>query len=102
MRFGCQLTGAFLRSSRLPNYLVSDGVAQISRDIVDGYAKQRKEGIEAVRQDAKEIFLGNTPSNLITRWLDIEVDTDEELLACAKRCDLIVAPPEIKRATVTM
>ena len=49
LRFGYQLTGAFLSSSRLPNYVVSDGITPISGDIVDGYAKQRKDEIAVGR-----------------------------------------------------
>lgn len=98
LRFGCPLTGAFLRSSRLPNYMFADAITPISQDALDGYLQERMSEVEAASQAAKKLFDANVPTQVKTRWLDIEGETDDELIACAKRHDLVIIPPEIMPA----
>lgn len=94
-RFNCSVTGAFVRASRLPNYIVSDAVTPIPGYVLEEYAQKHAAEVEAATQAAKQVFLGNIPSHLTTHWLDIEGDTDDQLVACAMRHDLVILPPEI-------
>lgn len=94
-RFACSLTGVFLESRRIPAYLFADGMTPISQDVLERYVAERAVEIEAATQAAKDTFLSTVPRGLSTHWLDIDGDTDDQLVACAKRHDLVVLPPQI-------
>lgn len=98
VRFGCPLTGAFLRSSRLPGYFVADAITPTPQDVLDGYLQERMNEIYAASQAARQLFQANVPGQVTTHWLDIEGETDDELITCAKRHDLAIIPPEITPA----
>lgn len=97
-RFGCSLTGVFLQSGRIPRYLFADGLAPISQDVLDSYMAERAVAVEAATKAAQEVFFSAVPSGLSTHWLDIEGDADDQLIACAKRHDLVILPPQITPA----
>ncbi|MDP3491894.1 MAG: universal stress protein [Hyphomonadaceae bacterium] len=97
-RFSCTLTGAFLSSSRLPRYLVGDVLTPIPQDVQDGYVQERQTAIAAASKAAKEVFASVIPHDVRTHWLDIDGYNDDRLIACAKRHDLVILPPEITPA----
>lgn len=98
-RFNCPLTGAFLRSTRLPDYMFADAVTPMPQDVLDAYLREQMREIEGVSNQARETFrahLGRDP--ITTRWLDVDAENDEQFIHCAKRHDLTIMPPEITPA----
>lgn len=94
-RFNCPLTGGFAYSSKLPRYVVADAITPISQGVLEAYLAEQAEAIAAASGAARDVFMANLSNKAIaTRWLDVE--TDDQLLATAKRHDLVILPPEIK------
>lgn len=97
-RFACTLTGAFLSSSRLPKYLVGDVLTPVPQDVLEGYARERETAVEAASKAAREVFAAGIPRGVRSHWLNIDGDSDDQLIACAKRHDLVILPPQIAPA----
>lgn len=98
-RFNCPLTGVFRRSSRLPRHMFADAIIPMTQDVLDGRIEERTREIEAVSNQAREVFrahLGREPITM--RWLDIDDENGDQLIHCAKRHDLTVLPPELTPA----
>lgn len=97
-RFGCPLTGAFVASSRLPDYMFADVVSLMPQDVLDGYLKECVERIEVASNTGRATFsriAGLAPK---TRWVDVNGDSKDDLVACARRHDLVILPPLIEPA----
>lgn len=98
-RFKCPLTGGFAYSSKLPNYVVADAITPISQGVLDTYLAEQVQAIGAASSAARDVFTENLGGEKVTtRWLDIDIEADDQLIVTAKRHDLVVLPPEIKPA----
>lgn len=96
-RFKCPLTGGFAYSSKLPRYVVADAITPISEGVLDAYLAEQAQAIAKASGAARDVFMASLADTTIqTRWLDVDVETDDQMLAAAKRHDLVILPSEIK------
>lgn len=97
VRFKCPLTGGFVYSSKVPRYVVADAITPISQGVLDAYRAEQAEAISKASGLAKDVFMASLADKAIhTRWLDVDLETDNQMLATAKRHDLVILPSEIK------
>lgn len=97
-RFGCPVTGAFVVSSRLPEYMFADVISPMPRDVIDSYLKECVELIQKASNDAFTSFSSLVGPAPTTRWMDVNGDSKDDLIGCARRHDLTVLPPVIEPA----
>jgi len=96
-RFKCPLTAGFAYSSKLPRYVVADAITPISEGVLDAYLAEQAQAIAKASGAAKDVFMASLADKTIqTRWLDVDVETDDQMLATAKRHDLVILPSEFK------
>jgi nucleotide-binding universal stress UspA family protein len=94
-RFKAELTGVFLKSERIPYYVIGDGLV-VPTVNVDGFVQERAEEIAKGSAAARSMFAEIAQAaGVATRWLDVNADTDLTLAACARRHDLSVLPVEM-------
>lgn len=95
-RFRCPVTGMFLRSNRIPGNLLSEAATPMPQDVLDGYLDERMQVIEQASASAKEAFLaGLGAASKMSRWLDVNGDSPDEPIACARHHDLVIVPPRM-------
>jgi nucleotide-binding universal stress UspA family protein len=98
-RFKSALTGVFLQSSRVPNYLVGDVMAVPPVDNLDRAIEERSKQMAAASGAARSTFdAAARDACLPFYWLDIDGDSEEELIGCARRHDLAILPSRIVSA----
>ena len=98
-RFNCPLTGAFLSTSKMPSILITEAISPMSQGVVDGYLAERAGEIEKMRAAAQHLFTTTIGKAAIkTHWLDIDCDTNDQLVASVRRHDLAILPPEMTPA----
>jgi nucleotide-binding universal stress UspA family protein len=96
LRFKCAITGVFLKSEFVPNYIVGEGMALPSENVerfIEERAEETGKAIKAARQVFEEAA---RVACVPLHWLDINGDDPAALIACARRHDLAVLPPEMK------
>lgn len=94
-RFGAELTGVFLKSERVPYYLVGDGLVVPTVNVED-YFKEREQEIATESAKARkslEAAVGEAP--IPTHWIELNADDDLTLAACACRHDLSILPRQM-------
>ena len=96
LRFKCALTGVFLKSEFIPSYIVGDGMMLPSEN-VEAFIEERREETGKAMAAARLMFAeAARAASIPFHWLDINGDAPDELIACARRHDLAVLPPEMK------
>jgi len=95
-RFKARLTGVFLKSEMIPAYLVGEG-AVMAAEVVEKFLKERREQVASAGAAARLLFDPIAlDAGVPFHWLDINGDNDDELVACARRHDLVVLPRAIR------
>lgn len=95
-RFQCQITGVFLRSDRVPQAILSEAATPMPQDVLDGVVNERRQVIEQAILSAKNAFLRGLGSTAkMARWLDVNGDSADEMIMCARRHDLVIVPPKM-------
>jgi len=97
-RFGAELTGVFLKSERVPYYVVGDGLVAPTVN-VETYFREREQEIatESTKARAMLATAVGTAGGLPTyHWIDLNADDDLSLAACARRHDLSILPREMR------
>lgn len=93
-RSQAHLTGVFLKSEFLRNYMAGEAVAYLPPDVLDQLLRDHAAGVVKASEAARKIFdevAGE--AGVATDWRLIEGDDDAPLTACARRFDLSVLPP---------
>jgi nucleotide-binding universal stress UspA family protein len=98
-RFECALTGVFLKSDIHARYIAADAVAPLAIEELLSASAERLQGIQKASSAARHMFDECARVNRFPfHWLVINGDSHDELVACAKRHDLAILPPEMKAA----
>jgi nucleotide-binding universal stress UspA family protein len=97
-RFKCFLTGVFLKSEAAPAYLIDDAISMPTENL-ERYLEERAARISKACTSARSMFAEVVNSaGLPFHWAEVNGDTDADLIACARRHDLIILPPTMKPA----
>lgn len=92
VRFKSFLTGVFLKADTVPAHLVSDAITTPTANI-DQRLEERACQMFAACASARSIFNCTVDEASIPfRWVEIGGDRNDELVACARRHDLVVVP----------
>jgi nucleotide-binding universal stress UspA family protein len=98
VRFKSFLTGVFLMAEAAPAHMVSDAITTPTKNL-ERYLDERSQKITQICSSARSAFnLTVGDAGLPFHWLEVNGDRDEELIACARRHDLVVMPPTMKAA----
>ncbi|MDP3739233.1 MAG: universal stress protein [Hyphomonadaceae bacterium] len=96
LRFKCAVTGVFLKSEFVPNYIVGEGMVLPSEN-VEAFIEERREETNKAMLAARRVFDEAARGACIPfHWLDINGDSPADLIDCARRHDLAILPPEMK------
>ncbi len=96
-RFKCALTGFFLRSELLPSYFVGDGMVALPSENIERFFEERMEETNKASAAARAMFdEAARRAGIPFYWLDVNGDSDEQLVGCARRHDLAILPAEMK------
>lgn len=93
-RLGAQLTGVFLKSDFLRNYMAGEAVVYTATDILDRLIKDHLAGVARAADAAREQFervAGET--GVVSDWRTVDGDDAAPLAAGARRFDLTILPP---------
>lgn len=95
-RADAQLTGAFLKSEFLRNYMAGDAIVYTTTDVLDLLVRDHLAAVAAAAEEAREMFESAAgDAGVVSRWLTLDGDDGEALAAAARRFDLTVVPPEM-------
>lgn len=93
-RFGAQLTGVFLKSDFLRNYMAGEALAYLPPDTIERLLKDHADGVNAASEAGREVLEGAAGEAGVTSdWLTIAGDDEAALSNCARRFDLTILPP---------
>lgn len=93
-KFQAQLTGVFLKSEFLQNYMAADAMAYMSPSDIDRLLKEHAAATLKASEDARERFeRAASEAGVVSDWQVIDGDYDGALIAYARRFDLTVMPP---------
>ena len=95
-RSEAQLTGVFLKSEFLRNYMTGEAAVYTATDVLDLLVKEHLAAVASAADEAREMFESAAgDAGIVSRWLTIDGDDGEALSATARRFDLTVIPPEM-------
>jgi nucleotide-binding universal stress UspA family protein len=98
-RFKCTLTGVFLKSEQVPDYVAADSFAAVPGDFLERSLEERKAETAKASAAARSMFdEAVQKAEIPFYWLDVNGDTGAQLAACARRHDLTILPTEMKPA----
>jgi nucleotide-binding universal stress UspA family protein len=98
-RFKCSVTGVFLKSVQYPNYVIADAILPPAGDVLELAIAERTQEVCKVSTAARAMFNEAVQeAGVPFHWLDVNGDSETELVACARRHDLAILPPEMKPA----
>lgn len=93
-RFQAQLTGVFLSSAFLRNYMAAESLLSMSPTEVDRLLKDHADANLKASEDSRMLFERAAGEAAVTSdWQVIDGDGDAALIAHARRVDLTVLPP---------
>lgn len=93
-RSQAHLTGVFLKSEFLRNYMAGEAVAYLPPDVLDQLLRDHAAGVGKASEAARKLFDEVArEAGVATDWRLIDGDDDAPLTACARRSDLTVLPP---------
>lgn len=91
-RLGASLTGLFLRSDAVPGFVAGD--AFTAGIAIEAYIEERDANLAAASQKARAIFdPAVRDSGVAADWIEINGDSDSDVLAAVRRFDLTIFPP---------
>lgn len=89
-----QLVGVFLKSEFLQNYGAGEAIAYMPPYDIDALLKEHAAAVAQASERAREVFERVAgEAGVASEWRVIGGDTDDALVACARRTDLAVFPP---------
>lgn len=93
-RSQAHLTGVFLKSDFLRNYMAGEAVAYLPPDVLDQLLRDHAAAVVKASEAARRAFdAAARDAGVVSDWQLIEGDDADALSACARRCDLSVLPP---------
>lgn len=93
-RLGARLSGVFLKSDFLRNYMAGEAVVYTATDILDRLIKDHLAGVARACEAARERFERTAgEAGLTSEWRIVDGDDAGPLAAGARRFDLTVFPP---------
>jgi nucleotide-binding universal stress UspA family protein len=96
-RFKCGLTGVFLRSESYPKYVIADAILPPAGGVLELAIAERTEQVCKANAAARAVFEEAVrDSHIPFWWITVNGDSEAELIACARRHDLAILPPEMK------
>jgi nucleotide-binding universal stress UspA family protein len=97
-RFESFLTGVFLKTETVPAHMVGDAITMPTENL-ERYLEERAEKIFQACTSARSMFnRAMEDACLPFDWLEVNGDRDADLIACARRHDLVILPPAMKAA----
>lgn len=92
-RFSAHLTGVFLKSRFLNQYMAAEGLGGLPPDLIDNMIREHEKAVDRASDAARQIFeAAAAETKASSDWLPIEGDVDSDLFACARRSDLTIFP----------
>ena len=90
-RFRAHLTGLFLRTEFLRQYLVPDAIAGLPPAEIHRLVKEHEDAVAADAEQARLMFeAAAAEAGAASDWLTVNGDSADDLIACARRADLTV------------
>lgn len=88
-----QLIGAFLKSEFLHTYGAGEAIAYMSPANIEAVLQDHAAAVQKAADRARETFdRAAGEAGVVSEWRVVNGDTDDALLACARRTDLAVFP----------
>lgn len=97
-RFGCPVTGAFVSSSPFREYVFDGAGMPMPQQALEEYLEECTRQVEAASRAARGAFANATDQRPDARWVDLNGDSKDDLVRCARRHDLTILPPTISPA----
>jgi nucleotide-binding universal stress UspA family protein len=87
------LTGAFLESHFLSDYMAAEVLAYMSPPEIEALLKDHSKAVGDAAEASREVFeAAAAEAGVRSEWLLVSGDDDRALTACARRSDLTVLP----------
>lgn len=92
-RFEAHLTGVFLKSQFLHQYMAAESLSGMSPDMIDALLTEHLKAVDKAGEAARMVFeAAAAETGATSEWLTIEGDAPTDLVDCARRSDLTVFP----------
>ncbi len=90
---GADLTGVFLKSRMVRQYVAVDDLYGVSQETIDQVLRDQANAESKAQDDAQRIFATATGLEAPGHWASVNGDDPRLLIAYARRGDLVVMPP---------
>jgi nucleotide-binding universal stress UspA family protein len=92
-RFGAHLTGVFLKTEFLRQYMVPEAISGLPASEIERMVKEHEDAVGEAAEHARLAFeAAAAQAGVTSDWLMVSGDTPQDLLACARRVDLTILP----------
>ena len=92
-RFGAHLTGVFLKSAFLRQYMAPEAVAGLPASEIRRLVDEHEAAVDRAAEAGRLVFeAAAADADVKSSWMTISGDTPFDLLACVRRMDLTIMP----------
>lgn len=92
-RLGAPVTGVFLKTDLMRDYMTSTALTNMSPADIDAALKAHDKALAAAERKARAFLESAAKAEHVeSDWLAVDGDDDEAMIACARRFDLTVFP----------
>ncbi|MDH4387017.1 MAG: universal stress protein [Caulobacter sp.] len=96
-KFRGAVDGVFLESRFMNDVMAAQVQAYLAPAEIDALIQDHAKGVAAASETARATFeAAATAAGAASTWRNIPGEDHHSLIACARRCDLMVAPPRIQ------
>ena len=96
-RFKAHLTGVFLTSEYIRQYMAAESLGALPRDVIDEVLSGHKKAVDEAGETARMTFEAAAgDAGVASDWLTLSGDYHPPLLAAARRADLTIMPRTAK------
>ena len=96
-RWSASLTGLFLKTEFLRQYMAGEALTYMRPEDIDTLLKDHAGAVEKASERARALFeQAAGEAGVMSDWRVVDGDSDTALIDCARRFDLTVFPPEAR------
>ncbi|MBU6320205.1 MAG: universal stress protein [Alphaproteobacteria bacterium] len=96
-KLGARITGLFMRSDLMRTYGAGEALAFMPPDDIDRLLKRHADAVsEASDQARRCLEQAARDAGTSAAWRTVDGDLDDDVLDCARRCDLVVSPVSVQ------
>lgn len=96
-KLGAAVTGIFMKSDLMRTYGAGEALAFMPPDDIERLLKRHADAVaEASERARRQLEQATKDAGALSTWRIVDGDLDDDVIACARRCDLVISPASIQ------